>query len=149
MNWTYKSKTSLCIQKAFISQISCTNLSKSVLVEALLLQRWSIQMPVWNLKVRIRGRGQCFKELLQGLLEVKNIPASSCFCQYPATWHSHRRRVDHHTTGLISTTWSTHREGDVMHGGHTRYWLLFWPPPNSKPEHFSDLCCGQPNISLT
>ncbi len=56
-----------------------------------------------------------------------------------------------------STTWSTLCEGDVAmreaNGGHTRYWLVFGPPPRTpqynKTAHFRvAFYCGQPKAHL-
>ncbi len=48
MSWTQRSKTFLCTQKAYFSQILFTNLSKSVLVSTSPWPRWFIIHDPWN-----------------------------------------------------------------------------------------------------
>ena len=54
----------------------------------------------------------------------------SSSCQYPATSHSHWRGVDQQATinNLINSIW---RRCEA-NGGHTRYWLVVWPPNKAK-----------------
>ncbi len=59
--------------------------------------------------------------------------ACSSSWQYPATSHSHWRGVDQHSSGH-------NQQPDQLYanGGHTRYWLVFWPippPPNTVKLH--------------
>ncbi len=54
--------------------------------------------------------------------------ACSSSCQYPATSHSHWRGVDQHFTGHNQQPDQLYAK-EMAKGGHTRYWLVFGPPP--------------------
>ncbi len=63
---------------------------------------------------------------------ISYTTACSSSCQYPANPHSHWRGVDQHPTGHYNNLINSMRRRCVAlceaNGGHTRYWLVFWPP---------------------
>ncbi len=92
----------------------------------------------WKLKTSQFLRGQhthwtCHPLSMFGMLWIclgcsgsANTTACSSSCQYPATSHSHWRRVDQHSTGHNQQPDQLYAK-EMANGGHTRYWLVFRP----------------------
>ncbi len=85
----------------------------------------------WKLKTSHFLHGQhthrtCHPLSMFGMLWIGVYDSRSSSCQYPATSHSLWRGVDQHSTGHNQRRCVALREAN---GGHTRYWLVFGPPP--------------------